>query len=261
MKTPLRNFLCAFFAAAAFAAPAAAIEVEQATDAEKALVDSILQKTTPIIEAKKQDQTLATLSYEDLYGSLNGEEKKYLEAIQSLSPDQIGVRTPFLGVVKKEPMLVRLDAQTVRKDGQIHLIETQYLPAEVHQAYEEMMRAMQEDIGLRLLVASGYRSPAYQLYLFVSFMPKHGYSIRKTATLNALPGYSEHGWPERQAIDFVSQEGVDGEESAEAFEKLVEYRWLAANARRFGFVLSYPRDNPAGLSFEPWHWHYEKEGA
>ena len=32
--------------------------------------------------------------------------------------------------------------------------------------------------------------------------------------------------------------------------------WLRANADAFGFALSYPRDNPHGLVYEPWHWRF-----
>ena len=119
------------------------------------------------------------------------------------------------------------------------------------------MDAMKWDLDKRLLVESGYRSPAYQLYLFLYYMPKHGDSIVETNKFVALPGHSEHGYPPRQAIDFINEEGINGEDHPEEFEALPEYRWLQQHAKEFGFVMSYPRDNPYHTSFEPWHWHYE----
>ena len=44
----------------------------------------------------------------------------------------------------------------------------------------------------------------------------------------------------------------------EAFESTAAYAWLAKHARRFGFSLSYPRGNPEGFLYEPWHWRYRR---
>ena len=134
------------------------------------------------------------------------------------------------------------------------------LPRPVYEAYEAMMQAMERDLRKRLLVESGYRAPAYQLYLFLFYIPKHGSSIRETNRFVALPGYSEHGYPPRQAIDFINQDGVNGEDHPEEFEALPEFRWLTQHAQQFGFYLSYPRDNASHTAYEPWHWHYEKDG-
>ena len=123
-----------------------------------------------------------------------------------------------------------------------------------------MMEAMAKDLGKRLLVESGYRSPAYQLYLFLFYLPKHGWSVTETNRFGALPGPSEHANPAPQAIDFINEAGINGEDHPEEFEALPEYRWLQEHARRFGFALSYPRDNPHHTSFEPWHWHHEGGG-
>lgn len=133
----------------------------------------------------------------------------------------------------------------------------QVLPEDVAEAYERMMQAMERDLGTRLEVESGYRAPAYQLYLFMFYLPTHEHSICETNRHVALPGYSEHGNPKRQAIDFITADGVNGEEHPEEFEARPEYAWLQAHAAEFGFYLSYPRDNPHNTAFEPWHWHYE----
>jgi D-alanyl-D-alanine carboxypeptidase len=125
------------------------------------------------------------------------------------------------------------------------------------EAYQRMMAAMQADLGRRLLVESGHRSPAYQLYLFLYYMPKHDWSVKETNRFVALPGHSEHGNPNRQAIDFINQTGINGEDNPDEFEALPEYAWLQRRAGEFGFFLSYPRGNAQNTAFEPWHWHYE----
>ncbi|HLP25741.1 MAG TPA: D-alanyl-D-alanine carboxypeptidase family protein, partial [Acidobacteriota bacterium] len=33
-----------------------------------------------------------------------------------------------------------------------------------------------------------------------------------------------------------------------------EFRWLKRHAGEFGFTLSYPKNNPHQIGYEPWHW-------
>ena len=73
----------------------------------------------------------------------------------------------------------------------------------------------------------------------------------------ALPGYSEHGSVKHQALDFINTDGINGEDNPEEFEALEENRWLLKNAKKFGFVLSYPKNDKSGITWEPWHWRYE----
>ena len=42
----------------------------------------------------------------------------------------------------------------------------------------------------------------------------------------------------------------------ESFETTPAFAWLQANAGGYGFAMSYPRDNPHGIVYEPWHWRY-----
>ena len=47
----------------------------------------------------------------------------------------------------------------------------------------------------------------------------------------------------------------------ERFARTPEFRWLKKQAGRFGFQLSYPRNNPHGIAYEPWHWCWRDPGA
>ena len=153
--------------------------------------------------------------------------------------------------------MVQVGRQGIHQNNTVKPLDPQSLPRPSLEAYQRMMDAMQAELGTRLLVESGYRSGAYQLYLFLFYLPKHGDSIRETNRFVALPGHSEHGYPPRQAIDFINEAGINGEDHPEQFEALPEYAWLQQRAKAFGFALSYPRDNPFHTSFEPWHWHFE----
>ena len=194
----------------------------------------------------------------ELYQPLSEEQKQFLDDIRAQDPKQLGATAhSLIAPVPPLHFFVKVPDQEIRRNKATIHLPKQYLPRGVYHAYQAMMRAMQKDIGKMLYVDSGYRSPAYQLYLFVYYLRKHNYSVRETNRFVALPGYSEHGAPQQQAIDFMNEEGINGEDHPEEFEALPEYEWLTRRAKEFGFVLSYPRDNAWGTSFEPWHWHYE----
>ena len=42
----------------------------------------------------------------------------------------------------------------------------------------------------------------------------------------------------------------------ESFEATAAFAWLGEYAGRHGFGLSYPRGNPHGIVYEPWHWRF-----
>jgi len=239
------------------ALPAFALNVQRLEPAEIETLQAILQTLDPSLTAKKQDGTAILLPWEALYEPLAPQQRVFLDEFRKLKAKDLGATSHYFGELPAEPDLVPVGPQSVLKNGAATLLDPQYLPRQVSEAYQQMMDALQRDLGKRLLVESGYRSAAYQLYLFLFYLPKHDYSVTETNRFVALPGHSEHGFPPRQAIDFINEAGINGEDHPEEFEALPEYRWLQQHAGEFGFVLSYPRDNPYHTSFEPWHWHFE----
>ena len=211
---------------------------------------------SPIAE-KKQDGTANLLTWEQPYTPLTPEQRAFLDAFRALRGDALGATSRYFGEPTAPPDLAPVGRQDTRQNGTVKPLDPQYLPRPALDAYRRMMDAMQAELGKRLLVESGYRSGAYQLSLFLFYLPKHGYSIRETNRFVALPGHSEHGYPPRQAIDFITEAGVNGEDHPEEFEARPEYAWLQQHAAEFGFYLSYPRGNAHNTAFEPWHWHYE----
>lgn len=246
-------FLILFFACGSLRGD---VRLARLGEEEINMVDVLLFKWTPMIKKKKKDGTLAVMKREELVAGLDEKEKGFIAEIEGLRPETLNVTTPYLGIETDISDLVPITEQVIRKKGETVTLETQYLPRPVYDAYSRMMEAMQKDLGKRLYVESGYRSPAYQIYLFLFYLPSHDYSVLETAKWSALPGFSEHGSFRQQAIDFINEEGENGDDSVEAFEMLQEYRWLTEHAWEYGFVLSYPRNNETGIGFEPWHWHY-----
>jgi D-alanyl-D-alanine carboxypeptidase len=76
-----------------------------------------------------------------------------------------------------------------------------------------------------------------------------GQSIAEILSVSAPPGYSEHHTGRAVDIGASADDPLE-----EAFERSDAYAWLAANASEHGFYLSYPRGNPFGYRYEPWHW-------
>ncbi|WP_058834262.1 M15 family metallopeptidase [Luteimonas abyssi] len=125
-----------------------------------------------------------------------------------------------------------------------------WLDAATARAWARMRSAARAD-DIALEAISGYRSHDYQLGIFARKRAR-GQSVRDILAVNAAPGFSEHHTG--RALDI----GTPGEPSAEeSFEATDAYAWLDAHAGTYGFVLSYPRDNPHGIVYEPWHWRYE----
>ncbi|MCR6662395.1 MAG: D-alanyl-D-alanine carboxypeptidase family protein [Luteimonas sp.] len=124
-----------------------------------------------------------------------------------------------------------------------------WLHADATGAWQRMREAAQRD-GIVLDAISGYRSHDYQLGIFERKLAR-GLRVDEILTVNAAPGFSEHH--DGRALDI----GTPGEPPAEeSFESTPAFTWLRTNAGGHGFRMSYPRDNPHGIVYEPWHWRF-----
>lgn len=221
-------------------------------------VQVLLDTLAPLIKERTEKQNLASLTFSELYAPLTESQKKFLKNFENLDANALSVKIPYLGIANGNEELVIIAGQKIKASGKTQTLPPQFLPKDVNQSYTRMMAAMQKDIGKRLYVDSGYRSSAYQLHLFIDSIKNHNYSIRETVKYVALPGFSEHGCPRRQAIDFINEDGINGDGNPGLFDVLPEYVWLTKNARNFNFVLSYPKDSNDGITYEPWHWHFSR---
>lgn len=112
------------------------------------------------------------------------------------------------------------------------------------------MREHAKSDGITLQVVSAYRSAEYQAKVIQRLLDK-GEQIEQILLRVAAPGYSEH--QSGCALDLTT----DGFEAVEVeFEKSEAFAWLSVNAEQHGFRLSYPKDNPYGVIYEPWHWYF-----
>jgi D-alanyl-D-alanine carboxypeptidase len=110
------------------------------------------------------------------------------------------------------------------------------------------MQSAAADDGVALLLVSGFRSIDYQARLIRKKL-NAGQSLADILAVVAAPGFSEHHTG--RAVDIATP----GSRPLTAdFEDSAAFGWLTANAARFDFSLSYPRHNPGGFAYEPWHW-------
>ncbi|OGX07059.1 MAG: hypothetical protein A2Z88_03130 [Omnitrophica WOR_2 bacterium GWA2_47_8] len=248
----------------------AQLNLDKLPEVDVLKVKNLLEKLAPLIEERDKKENLATLRFAELYEPLNEEEKAFLQSFQDIDAKEAGVKIPYRGLATGEEDLAVIKGQIVTKrevnekkeskaTNETKELPPQFLPKDVYEAYLRLTEAMNYDISRKVLVESGYRSSAYQLYLFIYYLKNHEYSMRETVKFVTLPGYSEHGAPKFQAIDFINADGINGEDNPEEFEALDEYKWLLTNGEKFGFILSYPKDAAGGITFEPWHWRYESD--
>lgn len=136
--------------------------------------------------------------------------------------------------------------ETITADGSIKLRR----PAA--EGFVAMANAARAD-GITLVALSGFRSAHDQEQVFFNGKAEQGEKTQERAEVSAPPGYSEHhtGY----AVDVADSSKPDTN-LEQSFDDTLAFRWLEANAARFNFELSFPQDNPQGVSYEPWHWRF-----
>jgi D-alanyl-D-alanine carboxypeptidase len=115
------------------------------------------------------------------------------------------------------------------------------------------MAAAAQSAGVILVPISGFRSIEEQKQLFFNVSAQRNQTPAQRAAVSAPPRYSEHhtGY----AVD-IGDGAVPATNLTTNFEKTKAYQWLQANAARFSFEMSFPKNNAQGVSYEPWHWRF-----
>ncbi len=172
------------------------------------------------------------------------------------------------GTVGRLKKLSETDPELLRKYSKVYFLSENYAPVQlssidsqylydkskpqlIHSEVLSYLMAMFEaarQSGVTLQIVSAYRS------FYEQILVKTGYKVTYGAgtanQFSADQGYSEHQLG--TAVDFTdtASKGVFSD-----FEKSTAYTWLTNNAYKFGFVISYPKNNTY-YQFEPWHWRF-----
>jgi LAS superfamily LD-carboxypeptidase LdcB len=124
----------------------------------------------------------------------------------------------------------------------------QSMTGEALSAITEMFTAAQQ-AGFTMYTNSAYRSYSEQASTFQYWVNTSGLAYAERTSARA--GHSEH------QLGTTADVGARGLE-LEAFEGTPEAAWLAANAYKYGFIVSYPdgKESITGYAPEPWHVRY-----
>jgi LAS superfamily LD-carboxypeptidase LdcB len=106
-------------------------------------------------------------------------------------------------------------------------------------------------VDIHLVVISGFRDLAFQTELYEDAQRRHG--VENASLWVAPSGHSEHhtGY----ALDLADKNHPETDDEP-GFESTPAAAWLLSNAPSHGFELSFPKDNPQGVGYEPWHWRF-----
>lgn len=112
--------------------------------------------------------------------------------------------------------------------------------------------------GVIIVPLSGFRSVSEQDGVFFRVKAQRNQEVSKRAEVSAPPGYSEHhtGY----AVD-IGDGKVPAANLKQSFEKTQAFKWMDKNAPKYQFELSFPKNNPQGVSYEPWHWRFVGDRA
>ncbi len=212
------------------------------------------------IASLEADLATTTLTSNELSLQLLDQQNKS-ETFQSTISDLSGT----LGTLEK---LSKTDKELLQKYSKVYFLSDNYVPlslAVLNQKYvfyktktiyfhttalpflTKMLDQATND-GISMKVVSAYRSFGAQSSL------KNDYSVTYGSGSNqfsADQGYSEHQLG--TTVDIATEKikiplMVD-------FADSPTYKWLTNNAYKYGFILSYPKDN-TNYEYEPWHWRF-----
>lgn len=221
------------------------------TEDEKNSITSLLAKGAA--EQARNDR-FAVIDVDSFYRLLTEDEVAAVERYLAIDPEKVGFTAPFLGLEDTPADIVPVPPQHYVTPERTVAIPRQYLPAPTYEAYVRLNSALTDELGRGVGVLYGYRSPARQVYMFFDILVnEYDFDFDRAIRHVCFPAYSEHVFSRRQAIDFITEDGV-----CTTFDTTAEYLWLQRNAEHFGFVESYPQGNPWDMRYEPWHWRHQR---
>jgi LAS superfamily LD-carboxypeptidase LdcB len=222
--------------------------------------DSVLRTFPALFESlDEQDVLSPVMTLDRLMPFLNAGQQSVVSQVMDLRPEDYGVHTPYAGDLEPVPAdLVKVTGQEYIEGGERKVMGEKYVPRPVFDAYARMSESFTAGHpDRRLLIGSCYRSPAYQVVVFINWLISayHG-DIAQTIRHASPPRYSQHTIASKAAIDFRNVDGSPSNDRPEDFRETPEYAWLGRRAAEFCFYESWPAGNEYGMRAEPWHWQY-----
>lgn len=235
--------------------------VNESLNENLARVESELASTTSALHTLKGD----FISMSEAKYGLEQDLLREQQNVRAIS-EQVSAITGTVTILDK---LRKTDPELLKKYSKVYFLNENYVPSPliqidpafvyesgptgkwIHGSVAPFLNALMRDAlaqGMEFQIISAYRAFSTQADL------KAGYSVVYGAgtanQFSADQGYSEHQLG--TTIDLTTKKLGAG------FATLASdpaYEWLLANAHRYGFILSYPKNN-LYYKFEPWHWRF-----
>ncbi len=231
------------------------LELESSLDIAKDNISRVQKDNLDLNEALQQEQEANANLSESLQAS---------QAQNAVFESQIQEISGKVGTLQK---LSQTDPELLKKYSKVYFLSENYIPvkfAKIDSQYlwekakpQQIqtdtapfltnMLIMASSSGINLEIVSAYRSFYDQLLAKTSYKILYGSGANQ---FSADQGYSEHQLG--TAVDLTTLKLND---LSLKFENEDAYAWLRGNAYKFGFALSYPKNN-SYYQFEPWHWRF-----
>ena len=173
------------------------------------------------------------------------------------------------GSVQALQKLHSLDPELLEKYSKVYFLSENYAPSQlatvdsrysyggiktmqIHASVQPFLYRLLDaaaSSSAPLEIISAYRSFGTQAALKSEYKVTYGSGAN---AFSADQGYSEHQLG--TTVDFTTP-AIGAGFSTNQFAQSSAYQWLAQNAYKYGFVLSYPKNN-AYYIYEPWHWRF-----
>ncbi len=164
--------------------------------------------------------------------------------------------------------LSKTDSQLLEKYSKVFFLNEYYAPAQLvavpndYSYSDTKVLKLQNEVWPHLKqMIDDAKSSSVTMYVFSAYRSFNEQSALKSdykvtygsGTANSFSadqGYSEHQLG--TTIDMIAP-GLGG--ILDNFGDTKQYTWLINNAYRYGFVISYPKNNTFYV-YEPWHWRF-----
>ncbi len=220
------------------------------------LTEAKLSSTTIAYDLRIEELNKEKEDIEELYDTERRKNNKFERQIDDINDS-----------VSDLEKLKKLDKELLQKYSKVYFLNEHYVPKRIetidsryvltshnpqsfHSDAMDYLIDMFEDAkqaGIDLRVVSSYRSFVTQGIVKASHKIIYGAGAN---TFSADQGYSEH-----QLGTTLDLTTVKLGANFDTIAADPAYLWLTENAYKYGFILSYPKNNKYYI-FEPWHWRF-----
>ena len=233
----------------------------------RSLHSSIATLKTQLASTTDELKGIIAKNSSSLTDALNQEKQSVGNIQQQLGTyqQQVGNVSNTVSTLQK---LSKTDPQLLQKYSKVFFLNEYYAPArlveipvelrysdakilKIHDQVWPHLQSMLQDMtkeNIPTYIFSAYRSFNEQSALKNDY--KVTYGAGSANQFSADQGYSEHQLG--TTVDFITT-GLGG--ALNGFDRTKSYDWLNGNAYKYGFIISYPKDNKFYV-FEPWHWRF-----